>query len=668
MSNTKKVQQQFQSTLIQDGWVSSSELSQLLQKVDAQNPLDQVLLESGILSIQDIQKVWNKVRHETVSRRRFGKYEIIEPIARGAMGLIYKVRHQDLEQVYALKVILSSEATTDELTLERFYREARTTAKLKHPNIVHVVDFGESNRQPYLVMEYLEGKTLEEIIEQGLSLENGLSLMKKILKGLQYAHEQGVLHRDLKPENIFITASGEPKIGDFGLAKDLEMEAYHQLTIAGEILGTPSYMAPEQAAGETQTLDCRADIYSAGACLYRILTRRCPFESDSLPKLFYQIIAEDPLPPSQYYPRIHPDLDAIVLKALEKSKEKRYASAKEFAQDLEHFEKGYPITARPYGLRERLYKRIQRHQKILLAMLSLLFFLSAGVFYFQWKQRASKQQHRTTLLQEAKNLKTQTLQHTLPLQQKFKYLSISLDKLNTALSLFPQDSFLEQQKQETLKMLLQVAMETKEYDLAMYLAREISELSHLQEKEKNKFTQHVEEEKNRQLQAHWTRLEHWLTKFKEGGIPKEERDNALFEISRMAEPEIQQKLKDLLNEGTNYFLDDQNRSITEDHFYQTIALLLGYSGQISAGEVLFQNLKKLSQKVSQVQQQQNVWSDTYFVQYMITLTQALGTLQVPQLAQEIQMIRLLFGKGSIYWVGTEGAYLRLQEAELSSSK
>ncbi|MEK7482727.1 MAG: tetratricopeptide repeat protein, partial [Planctomycetota bacterium] len=443
-----------------------------------------------------------------------------------------------------------------------------------------------------------------------------------------------------------------------------------QLTIVGEILGTPSYMAPEQAAGESQELDRRADIYSAGACLYRILTQRCPFESDSLPKLFYQIIAEDPRPPSHYQPKIHPDLDAIVLKSLEKSKEKRYASAKDFAQDLEHFQKGYPLIARPSTFWERFFKWVRRYLKILIPLGMMFFFVLASLFYFQWKQDYIKQKHRITLSQEAQTLYTQAI--NLPeqkphLKQKFELLLESLYKLNSALILFPQDRPLEQKKEETLKQLLRLALEAQEYELATYLASEVSKLSMIDVHEKTLLKQTVNAEKTKVLQNHLNRLNEWFVKLKEGGVSKQERENALFEISRMSEPEIQKQLQAVLETGTTYFLEDQDRSIRDDHFYQTIALILGYSGQVSSGDPLLQNLKKLAQKVRQFNRKNQEWTDLDFIHYMIILTQSLSTLQIPYLSQEIQEIRLLFGEGSVYWKETGVAYQRLQEAETAKN-
>lgn len=412
----------FESYLIQHRWLSPDELQHFSAYCAPNYPLENVLLSHQKISEKDLHLIINEVEHhaydgltqkiqfEGVSEKtysslkvfapndnkpapkKFGPYEVLEKLAQGGMGMIYKVRHLETQEIYALKVILTGEGASAD-TIARFHREVETTARLKHPNIVQWIDSGEENGQHYFCMEYVNGKTLEDWIHNGLDWKMGLQIIEKILQALVYAHEQGVIHRDLKPANIFITSAYEPKIGDFGLAKNLLAETPSQrLTQSGEIIGTPVYMAPEQIKGKRETVEASADIYSVGACLYQILTKKPPFEGSSIHELFYNIIAEEPLPPSSQNKILPKELDAIVLMALEKSKQNRYSSAKVFADDIRHFLNGEPLLAKSLRKRVRFTKWTTRNSShILLGIIFLLSLSLLGIVYF-WKQSEQKQQ------------------------------------------------------------------------------------------------------------------------------------------------------------------------------------------------------------------------------------------------------------------------------------
>ncbi|MEK7482767.1 MAG: protein kinase, partial [Planctomycetota bacterium] len=229
--------------------------------------------------------------------------------------------------------------------ISRFHREGKTTAKLRHPGIVQVFDSGQEGMLHYFVMEFVEGKTLEKRIREHIPILEGVQIIKKSLNALHYAHSQGIIHRDLKPENIFVTSEGEPKIGDFGLAKDLTLSS-EKITIAGSILGTPDYMPPEQVSGKHENLGITADTYAMGACLYQVLTGKCPFQGKTIHEMFYKIINEEPEPPSLKNPKVPRELEVITLKALQKMKSKRYQTALEFAEDLDRFFDGKQILAK----------------------------------------------------------------------------------------------------------------------------------------------------------------------------------------------------------------------------------------------------------------------------------------------------------------------------------
>ncbi|MEK7482803.1 MAG: serine/threonine-protein kinase [Planctomycetota bacterium] len=305
--------------------------------------------------------------------KTLGKYKIIQEIARGGMGIVYKAYDPKINQTFAIKVLIAGENASEAL-LKRFHREVQTCQKLIHPGIVQIVDSGEENAQHYFVMEYVEGKTLYQLMREKIDLRTGLEIIEKTLRALHYAHTQGVLHRDLKPENIFVTSSMKPKIGDFGLAKDMTLDSEsQQLTQSGFVVGTPIYMSPEQAVGDLKKLDRRADIYSIGVCLYQILTEKKPFDSNTLQNLVYKIVNVPVEAPSRHNPELHSDLDIIVTKALEKDPDRRYSTAEAFADDLKKFLDGKPLEI----VRQRkLYQQL----KILISLNIVLALLLGGVF------------------------------------------------------------------------------------------------------------------------------------------------------------------------------------------------------------------------------------------------------------------------------------------------
>lgn len=266
--------------------------------------------------------------------KTFGPYEVIDEIARGAMGIIYRVRHVSTQQIFALKAINTSSGIEPEL-IRRFQREIEIIMKLNHPGLIQVFDFGEQNREQYYVMELLTGKSLHEMIDQ-LEMEESVKITQNILEALLYIHLQGVIHRDIKPPNIFITETGQPKLGDFGIAKNL-FDMNDDLTKSGMLMGTPFYMAPEMFMGKRSDVTPQSDIYAVGACLYEMLTGQCPYEGKSLFEIINNIRMKPLVPPSHWNVAIPVKLEKIVIKALEKDKNLRYASAHLFAEELRTF-------------------------------------------------------------------------------------------------------------------------------------------------------------------------------------------------------------------------------------------------------------------------------------------------------------------------------------------
>jgi TRAP transporter TAXI family solute receptor len=279
--------------------------------------------------------------------RRFGDYEILGEIGQGGMGLVLLARQVDLDRVVALKMIRSGVLASDK-DVERFQIEARAAGRLAHPNILQVFQVGEVDGQHFYAMEYVEGQDLAELLRQGpLSCEQAAALVKDVADGIQHAHERGIIHRDLKPANIIVDADGRPKVGDFGLAKDIRRE--EGLTDTGTSLGTPSYMSPEQAAAKLDEVAAASDIYSLGAVLYELLTGRPPFRADSTVDTLLDVIHRNPANPRSLNPKIDLQIESICLKCMQKDPGKRYASARDLAEDLSRYLAGDPVFARPVG-------------------------------------------------------------------------------------------------------------------------------------------------------------------------------------------------------------------------------------------------------------------------------------------------------------------------------
>jgi WD40 repeat protein/tRNA A-37 threonylcarbamoyl transferase component Bud32 len=318
--------------------------------------------------------------------RRLGDYEILEQIARGGMGIVYKARQIKLNRVVALKVLIGGPFSTTEF-YERFQSEAVTVASLQHPNIVSIFEIGHEKAQPFIAMEYVSGKNLADLIrEQPLAPRRAAACVKTISLAIHYAHEKGVLHRDLKPSNILIDTAGEPRVTDFGLAKRLSGDS--DITLTGQLLGTPSYIAPEQTSGKSKSPGPPSDIYSLGAILYHALTGRAPFRAETIEETLLQVLHSEPIKPRLLNPSVPPDLETICLKCLEKEPAKRYATAEDLAQDLNRFLNHQPIKARPATVVERAGRWAHRNPALAatLSGLVIVFFLGFTATAWQWKR------------------------------------------------------------------------------------------------------------------------------------------------------------------------------------------------------------------------------------------------------------------------------------------
>ena len=315
-------------------------------------------------------------------------YEVLGELGRGGMGVVYKARQSQVNRLVALKMILSSRHAGSEAR-KRFRIEAEAVARLQHPNIVQLYEVGEHDGHPFFSLEFCEGGTLSRHLkDEPISAERAARMVELLARAIHYAHERGVVHRDLKPANVLLDGAGNPKIADFGLAKRLDDDQGQTRT--GEIMGTPEYMAPEQAAGRIREIGPCTDIYALGAILYDMLTGRPPFQAPSVLEALELIRSQEPVPPSRLRLRLSRDLETICLKALQKEPGKRYASALEMAEDLKSFLAGEPIKARPVGSIERGVRWCRRNRVVALLLLTLsVVFLSGVVFSVQvWRQSA----------------------------------------------------------------------------------------------------------------------------------------------------------------------------------------------------------------------------------------------------------------------------------------
>jgi eukaryotic-like serine/threonine-protein kinase len=286
-------------------------------------------------------------------------YEILEVIGHGGMGVVYKARQIGLNRIVALKMILAG-ASASPQSLARFRAEAEAVAQLGHPNIVQIYEIGEQNGCPYLALEYISGGSLAQQLDgTPVPTKQAAELVMSLARAVHHAHQRGIVHRDLKPANVLLLADGTPKIADFGLAKRADADQAHTQT--GAILGSPSYMAPEQAAGFIHKIGPPTDVYALGVILYELLTGRAPFKGASLMETIEQVREHDPAPPRSLQPRIPRELEIICLKCLEKQTHRRYESAAALADDLHAFLRGDPITAHSATLLDQVTRTISHH-------------------------------------------------------------------------------------------------------------------------------------------------------------------------------------------------------------------------------------------------------------------------------------------------------------------
>src|SRR5213083_2755540 len=312
----------------------------------------------------------------------FGDYELLQQIGRGGQGVVFRARQKSLNRTVALKVI-SLGQWASEAHVKRFRREAEAAARLEHPCIVPIYEVGERDGSCYFSMKFVEGGQLDEVAKrEPMPPRRAAELIAKVARTVHYAHEHGILHRDIKPGNILLDAEGEPHLTDFGLARLVETESTVTRTL--EVLGTPSYMAPEQAEGENEAVSSATDVYGIGAVLYQLLTGQPPFAGGTTYETIKLLLDTEPRQPRLLNPKIDRDLSTICLKCLEKDPQRRYSSALALAEDLEHWLKHEPIRAHRAGIFSRGRKWVRR-KPVIAVLITSLIALAAAIGWNVWK-------------------------------------------------------------------------------------------------------------------------------------------------------------------------------------------------------------------------------------------------------------------------------------------
>jgi tetratricopeptide (TPR) repeat protein/predicted Ser/Thr protein kinase len=515
-----------------------------------------------------------------------GPYELLRELARGGMGVVYVARRAGMEREVALKVLLTGDEA-DEREVQRFMAEVKITSRLEHPNLIRISDTGLEQGRHYFVMDLIDGPSLDGLIKQKGPLEpaQAAEITAKVARALAYAHGRAVLHRDLKPHNILLRGDGEPILTDFGVAKDVEGASH--LTQAGDMVGTPAYMPPEQTGGELEVIDRRSDVYSLGATLFHLLLGRAPFEGDSIMSVVTRALRDAPPSPLALRPEVGRDLDTIVLKCLEKEQDQRYATMSALADDLERYLRHEPIAARPPNLGERLRKWVRRNRAVAsvtaVAALVLLVGTGAAGLWIARAERAKRfaelnQQQEAQRVQDAREQvedshaqvappKAEALKALAPAERRERLdeaLSTAMEALAKAQlwrGLAPEDSEAIQATVAAARMLGEVALLGEQWSMAAQAFRQVSLLLPGDERSLRDM-ERVSEARTAESRRRRAAIEAILARAKSGELREEPRglESAVFAILRDSDPHTWKLLADALSPVTAR-LDEARREL-----------------------------------------------------------------------------------------------------------
>jgi WD40 repeat protein/serine/threonine protein kinase/tetratricopeptide (TPR) repeat protein len=399
-----------------------------LERLKAEQPPDGWMGPNGTGAKRDATAL---LAAETVASRlalppEIPGFEVLEEIGRGGMGIVYKARQLGLNRLTAVKMIYTGAIAASD-ALYRFQSEAEAVAALHHPNIIQIHEIGSHRGNPFFSMEYAANGTLRtQLSKRGLSPREAASLVATLARAIQYAHESGIVHRDLKPANVLLTADNTPKIADFGLAKRLD--DLDTKTQTGRILGTPSYMAPEQASGHGNRAGPAVDIYALGAILYELLTGRPPFQGESFESILNLILNAEPVAPRQLKPSLPRDIETVCLKCLEKEPKRRYLSAGALSADLDRFVVGQPVHVRPVGPVERGVRWCRRNPTLAAVWGGFVSALLLGLIGVSWKWWETEIEKNKVVVAERKAVEERDRANLARDESKYLSAGMLLDK------------------------------------------------------------------------------------------------------------------------------------------------------------------------------------------------------------------------------------------------
>jgi serine/threonine protein kinase len=356
--------------------------------------------------LKDLYEADQEIKSRQAAVDRLGDYELLEEVGRGGMGVVYRARQVSLDRIVAVKRLLAGALASPE-DVQRFLQEAEAAGRLQHPNIVAVHEAGVHSGQPYFSMDFVEGTSLAAVVRDNpLPAARAAGYVRTLAEAIHYAHGQGLLHRDLKPSNVLIDKDDRPRITDFGLAK--RTAGGPQLTATGAVLGTPGYASPEQVDGKRGPVSPASDVYALGAILYELLTGRPPFQAETPIDTFLLALEREPVEPRRLNPKVPRDLETVCLKCLQKEPHKRYASARDLADDLGRFLKREPVQARRVGLLERQWRWCRRNPVVAGSLAAVLLALLTGTavsayFAVQTRQEAETARNERDKVQREKN-------------------------------------------------------------------------------------------------------------------------------------------------------------------------------------------------------------------------------------------------------------------------